>query len=53
MTARETAQLLQVSEATIYRFARSGDLPCLRFGRKVLFARHAIERVLERGTLDR
>lgn len=51
LTAAELARLFGVSPATIYKLAKSGDLPTLKFGRKVLFARHAVELLLARGTL--
>lgn len=37
MTAPELAALLGVHEETIYRRARSGELPCLRLGPVVRF----------------
>jgi excisionase family DNA binding protein len=37
MTVTEVAQLLQVSEQTLYRYAQRGLIPVLRFGDVVRF----------------
>jgi excisionase family DNA binding protein len=37
------------SVPTIYRYAREGILPCVRFGRKIKFRRADLERFLEQG----
>lgn len=46
LTPSEVADLLQLSKATIYRLAESGDLPAIRIGRAVRFRREAIEQLL-------
>jgi excisionase family DNA binding protein len=43
MHAREVAELLDVSERTIYEWARSGTLPAMRRGRVVRFRRWEVE----------
>jgi excisionase family DNA binding protein len=46
----EAARALMVSEATIYRLFRSGDLPRHRIaGRRTIVARADLERLLEAG----
>lgn len=39
MTVREVAQLLQMSEAWVYRNSRSGELVTIRVGRARRFSR--------------
>lgn len=46
MTAREVAAALRLPVKRVYELARSGDIPCLRFGRQVRFSRRAIERLV-------
>jgi len=41
-TAEEMAQLLQVGITTIYRRAAEGDLPHIRFGRRLLFPKNKV-----------
>ena len=43
MTADEVAEWLGLSVETIYRKARSGELPALRIGRRWRFLRGALE----------
>ena len=38
VTAKEVAQYLGVTEKTIYKWARQGEIPCRRFGRTVKFS---------------
>ena len=37
LTVRELAQFLGLHEKTIYRLARTGELPCVRLGSRVRF----------------
>lgn len=45
----ETADLLGVSDDTIYDLAARGELPCAEFGRRKMIPRRAVELVLERA----
>lgn len=42
LSTQETARLLNVSQATVRKLARSGDLPSLRVGRQLRFDAGAI-----------
>lgn len=39
----ELAALLQVNRKTVYEMAGKGQIPCRRFGRRILFGRRAID----------
>jgi excisionase family DNA binding protein len=39
ITAEEVAELLGMDVKSVYRGARTGEIPCLRVGRKYLFSR--------------
>ena len=43
VTAREVAKHLGVTEKTVYKWARQGEIPCRRFGRTVKFSIEDIE----------
>ncbi len=47
-TARELAQILRVTENTIYRLARRGELPSFSIGRSIRFRTQDVEAFLER-----
>jgi excisionase family DNA binding protein len=49
MTAAQVAELLQVPKSTVEHWARSGQLPSRKIGRRRLFIRPAIEEVLLGG----
>lgn len=50
MTVAEVAELLQVSEQTVYRWGWSNQVPGkVKAGRKVLYRRSAITAWLEQG----
>jgi excisionase family DNA binding protein len=44
LTVGETARLLRLSRAFTYELVARGDLPVLRFGRRVLVPRQALKR---------
>jgi excisionase family DNA binding protein len=46
MTAAEVAELLHVPRSTVEHWARTGQLPSRKIGRRRLFVRPAIETVL-------
>ena len=52
LPAHEVAEQLGVSTPTIYRWALSGELPCLRIGRRVLILREPFERMLSGSKRD-
>lgn len=44
VTAKEVAVHLGVTEKTVYKWARQGEIPCRRFGRTVKFIIEDIDR---------
>ena len=46
LTVSEAARLLRLSRAFTYELVNRGDLPAVRFGRRVLVPRAALERCL-------
>ena len=46
-TVKEAAKLLPVSEVTLYRHTKNGDIPTTRIGRKVLIPASYIKAALE------
>ena len=44
------AAILGISRSAAYRAARRAEIPTLRFGKRILVARKALERLLESGT---
>jgi excisionase family DNA binding protein len=46
LTVGEAAKLLRLSRAFTYQLVARGELPSLRFGRRVVIPRIAIERIL-------
>jgi excisionase family DNA binding protein len=47
MNAREVAKALGVSESTIYECIRTGRIPSLKLGRRVVIPRIALGRLIE------
>lgn len=52
VTIREAAALLGVSTDVAYESARRGELPTLRFGRRVVVSRRVLERILAGEQLE-
>lgn len=50
MNVPEVAEVLRVSQSTVWRLIRSGHLRATRIGRRVLITRQAVETLLENGT---
>lgn len=50
MTAEQLAEYLQMDKQTIYRKARSGEIPCTRIGRAVRFEKVLIDAWLRSPT---
>lgn len=51
-TIEETAKLLGVSRAAAYSAARRGEIPTLRFGKRWVVPRHALEELLRKRRMD-
>jgi len=49
-TLDKTAAILGISRAGAYLAARRGEIPTIRFGRRILVPRRALERLLEGKT---
>ena len=47
ITVEEAAKLLKIGRALAYQMAREGKLPTLKFGRRLLVSRKALEKLLE------
>jgi excisionase family DNA binding protein len=47
-TVKQLAELLQVTDMTIYRMVRRGELPCHSIGRAKRFRRTDVEAFLQR-----
>ena len=48
LTVEEAGDLLGISRALAYEMARTGRLPTLRFGKRIVVPKKAIESMLER-----
>jgi len=46
LTADEVAEILGIGRSAVYESIRRGDLPALRFGRRVVVPRAALLRLL-------
>lgn len=47
MDVNETASYLRISRASVYRLVKSGSLKVTKIGKRTLFSRADIERLLE------
>jgi excisionase family DNA binding protein len=47
LTVSEAARLLRLSRAFTYELVASGEIPSVRFGRRIMIPRAAIERILD------
>jgi excisionase family DNA binding protein len=47
-TVTEVAALLGISRASAYELVRSGEIPALHFGRRIVIPRVAVEELLGR-----
>ncbi|MES5953106.1 helix-turn-helix domain-containing protein [Bacillus fungorum] len=52
INVRTLARLLDMSEQTIYRLARQGELPSIKISGTIRFDKSEIERHLQGGTSD-
>lgn len=49
MTVNQAAEVLGISRCTAYEAVRSGQIPSIRFGKRILVPRHAIDVMLGKG----
>jgi excisionase family DNA binding protein len=49
VTVPEAAEMLGISRNFAYQLVREGKLPSIRFGKRILIPRAALEKMLERG----
>lgn len=47
LTVEQAGELLGISRALAYEMARTGQLPSLRFGKRIVVPKKAIENMLE------
>lgn len=47
LTVDEVAKLLGISRWTAYECVRTGELPSVKFGRRVLIPRHRLQQILD------
>ncbi len=52
LSVAEAAEALGVSDDLVYELTERGDLPCLRFGRRKLIPRRAVELLVEAAIAD-
>jgi excisionase family DNA binding protein len=45
----ESAEILKISRGSAYAAAKSGDLPTVRIGKRLIVPRHSLERLLDRS----
>ena len=48
-TVEETAKLLRIGRNRAYEAVRSGEIPSIRIGKRILVPRVALERMLEKS----
>jgi len=49
LTVKEASRVLGISRGLAYSMVKNGEIPSVRFGKRVLVPRRALERVLEKG----
>lgn len=49
LTAKQTAELLQVTLSRVYELARIGLIPCVRMGRQIRFDEAALREWVAQG----
>lgn len=52
LTVRQVAELLGIARNSVYQAAAAGEIPSVRVGRRILFARRSLEVWLAAGTGD-
>lgn len=51
LTIEETAKLLGIGRQLAYDRAKTGEIPVIKVGRRLLVPRRALEKLLEQGQL--
>ena len=51
-SVEEVSQLLGVSKSAVYEAIARGDIPALRFGRRIVIVRHALDQLLASSTTE-
>ena len=51
LTVNEASRVLGISRGLAYSMVKTGEIPSVRFGKRVLIPRRALERLLEEGQL--
>jgi len=49
LTVEEAGELLGISRSLAYEMARTGALPTLRFGKRIVVPKKAVENMLDRS----
>ena len=49
LTIEETAKLLGIGRQLAYERAKTGEIPVIKIGRRLVVPRRALERLLEQG----
>jgi excisionase family DNA binding protein len=52
LTVQEVADMLRVSNMTVYRLVHSGELPAIRFGRSFRIPESAVAKAIETPISD-
>lgn len=52
LSVPEAAQVLGISTERAYDSVKAGEIPVLRFGRRVRVPKHALQQLLETGTWE-
>jgi excisionase family DNA binding protein len=52
LTVAEVAEMMRVSNMTVYRLVHSGELPAIRFGRSFRIPETAVEAVIQTPIAD-
>ncbi len=52
LTVAEVAEMMRVSNMTVYRLVHAGDLPAIRFGRSYRVPESAVAEALQRPIAD-
>ena len=47
LTVTEASRVLGISRGLVYSMVKTGELPSIRFGKRVLIPRRALEKLLE------
>lgn len=51
LTVEETAKLLGIGRQLAYERAKTGEIPVIKIGRRLVVPRRALEKLLEQGRL--